>query len=104
VELRCLAVGSVVAASGLAEARIGAAHRPEEADSAVVGAREETKEEAGTIGLPAAAARSTVAGLVVVGLSRVSYEVRTARKHVEIPYPPFSGGAISSQISYAFSS
>jgi hypothetical protein len=78
VGLRCLAVGSVVAASGLVEARIGAAHRPEGADSVVVGAREGKKEEVGTIGLPAEA-RSTVAGHVVVDLSRVSCEVPTAR-------------------------
>jgi hypothetical protein len=75
VEVRFLVVGSAVAASGRVEARIGAVHHSEEGDSAVAvadaGALGETKEEVGRIGLPVEA-RSTAAGLVVVGLSRVS--------------------------------
>jgi hypothetical protein len=77
VEVRFLVVGSAVAASGRVEARIGAVHHPEEADSAVAVAVAlgETKEEVGRIGLPVEA-RSTAAGLAVVGLSRVSRDGR----------------------------
>jgi hypothetical protein len=98
VGVRFLAVGSVVAASGLVEARIGAVHHPEAADSAVavVGVREVTKEEASTIGLPVEA-RSTAVGPVVVGLSRVSCESSGELDQVNVPYPPFSGGATLSQ-------
>jgi hypothetical protein len=103
VGVRCLGVESAVAASGRVEARIEAGHRPAEVDSVVAGAREGTKEEVDRIGL-LAEARSTAAGLVVVGLSRVSSEDSTERKGVEVPYPPFSGGAILCQLSFTSSS
>jgi hypothetical protein len=89
VEVRFLVVGSAVAASGRVEARIGAVHHPEEADSAVAVAVAlgETKEEVGRIGLPVEA-RSTAAGLAVVGLSRVSRDGRgewnTSKYHIRL--------------------
>jgi hypothetical protein len=95
VEVRFLVVGSAVAASGRVEARIGAVHHSEEGDSAVAvavavagaGALGETKEEVGRIGLPVEA-RSTAAGLVVVGLSRVSRdgcgEWNTSKYHIRL--------------------
>jgi hypothetical protein len=104
VEVRFLAVGSVVAASGLVEARIGAVHHPEAADSAVAVAvaREVTKEEVGTIDLPVEA-RSIAVGHVVVGLSRVSCEGSGERDQVEVPYALFSGGATLSQPPFSSS-
>jgi hypothetical protein len=89
VEVRFLVVGSAVAASGRVEARIGAVHHQEEADSAVAVAVAlgETKEEVGRIGLPVEA-RSTAAGLAVVGLSRVSRDGRgewnTSKYHIRL--------------------
>lgn len=74
VLVRCLARGNVVAVNGLAGARIVAVLRPGEVDSAVVGAREERWEEVGRIDR-LVEAQNIAVGLVVVGLSRVRFEV-----------------------------
>jgi hypothetical protein len=74
VLVRCRVRGNVVAVNGLAEARIVAVLRLGEVDSAVVGAREERWEEVGRIDR-LVEAQSIAVGLVVVGLSRVRFEV-----------------------------
>jgi hypothetical protein len=101
------AVGSVVAASDLEVAHTEAVLRLVGADNvaAVAGAREERLEVVGMIGLPVAA-QSIAVDLVVAGLSRVSAELWYRRVEMrstqgcDVPYPPFSGGAASSQSSF----
>lgn len=93
-------VGSAVAAGHV----LGEAHSAvavplvEEGSAAAVAAvaaREETREEVGMIDRLAEARNTAVDR--VVGLSSISVIIRGCQRADGAPYPPFSGGAITSQ-------
>ena len=103
-EAHCRGVGSAVAAAVAAGHVLGEAHSAvavplvEEGSAAAVAAvaaREETREEVGMIDRLAEARNTAVDR--VVGLSSISVIIRGCQRADGAPYPPFSGGAITSQ-------
>ena len=93
------AVAAVAAGHVLGEAHSAVAVPLVEEGSAAavaaVAAREETREEVGMIDRLAEARNTAVDR--VVGLSSISVIIRGCQRADGAPYPPFSGGAITSQ-------
>jgi hypothetical protein len=96
--IRCREVGSVVAENDLAEAHTEVEHRGEEGSALAVAELEQRRVEEDKIDR-LAEAKSIAADLGVVDLSRVSLNAPSMLLGVDVPYPPFSGGADFGQFS-----